>query len=285
MCVTLWKNSEVKLLLCETTVTGNFSLNKKNISMNNSTFSIFNSLSLLNPSPSIEEISSFNSPSSSIENISSFNSPSPSIENISSFNSPSPSIEEMSSPSLGPSSSKSESLYSMKDEHEFIKEIINNTNSTNVTGIERGKNVHINQPNDLLHLFWLLLLLVPLGILFFRSKRKTKICPQPKHKLYRTSSVPNLGVIPSAPPKIIRSMTTGDLKPANYTSTLKDAAAVTRPHLLNTSHESSKTDETVLGSPHPPLPPENMPVTQKSLPKLPQNNIVDLESGGRHEND
>jgi hypothetical protein len=135
-------------------------------------------------------------------------------------------------------------------------------------------------------LFWLLLLLVPLGILFFRSKRKSKICPQPKHKLYRTSSAPNLGVIPSAPPKIIRSSSTGDLKPAksvNYTSALKDAAAAaTRPQLLNTSHESSKTDETVSGSPHPPLPPENPTIIQKSLPKLPQNDIVDLESGGRH---
>jgi hypothetical protein len=163
------------------------------------------------------------------------------------------------------------------------QEIINTTNSTNFTSIERGKNVYINQPNELLHLFWLLLLLVPLGILFFRSKRKSKICPQPKHKLYRASSVPNLGVLPSAPPKIIRASSTGDLKPAksvNYTSALKDAAA-TRPQLLNTSHESSKTDETVLGSPHPPLPPLP-PVTQKSLPKLPQNDIVDLESGGQH---
>ena len=79
----------------------------------------------------------------------------------------------------------------------------------------------------------------------------------------------------------MRSSSTGDLNPitsVNYTSALKNAAAETRPLALNTSQESSKTEETSPSSPHPPLPVEIPPVNQKNLQKLPQKDMIDLES-------
>jgi len=164
---------------------------------------------------------------------------------------------------------------------------VNTTNITNLTDTRNKRDIYITQPNDLLHMFWLLLLLIPIGFLFLRNKKKSKICPQPKHKLYKATSAPNLGVVPSAPPLIMRSSSTGDLKPTtsvNYTSALKNSVAETRPLALNTSQESSKTEETSPSSPHPPLPVEIPPVNQKNLPKLPRKDI-DLESGGQLENE
>ena len=75
---------------------------------------------------------------------------------------------------------------------------------------------------------------------------------------------------------------------------LKSRTPVAKPHVLNTSQFSSKTDETASISPHPPLP-TNISVTdQKQLPDLPPSNdstlnihdsdngntnIIDIESG------
>ncbi len=283
MCVTIWNNSEVKLLLCN--IDADLYQPNKNESINSSNFTIL--------TPSFETSPSFE-PSSS----SSFET-SPSFEPSSSFSSiKSPSVNSQTPSPISkdpdfsevPSPSSVDSKYSLSDELSVIDEIMNTVNATNMTNLTDTRNkrdIYITQPNDLLHLFWLLLLLIPIGFLFLRNKKKSKICPQPKHKLYKAASAPNLGVIPSAPPLIMRSSSTGDLKPTtsvNYTSALKNAVAETRPLALNTSQESSKTEETTPSSPHPPLPVEIPPVNQKNLPKLPQKDI-DLESGGQLENE
>lgn len=77
---------------------------------------------------------------------------------------------------------------------------------------------------------------------------------------------------------------------------LKSRAPVAKPHVLNISQVSSKTDETVAGSPHPPLPENDPDLKQKNLPNLPPSevnntdeekdnsetkDIVDLESGNK----
>jgi len=73
---------------------------------------------------------------------------------------------------------------------------------------------------------------------------------------------------------------------------LKSSIKIAKPHMLNTSHMSSKTDETSPRSPHPPLPNSEPIIEKKPLPNLPpsndeiiesdnveSNSIMDLESG------
>ncbi|MDA7573692.1 hypothetical protein N8751_00235 [bacterium] len=77
---------------------------------------------------------------------------------------------------------------------------------------------------------------------------------------------------------------------------LKSRTPVAKPHVLNTSQVSSKTDETVVGSPHPPLPENDPDLKHKNLPNLPppevnntdeeeagneSKDIIDLESGNK----
>ena len=88
---------------------------------------------------------------------------------------------------------------------------------------------------------------------------------------------------------------TNNISPDTVDS-LKSRAPVTKPLNLNSSQISSKTDETVVGSPHPPLPGNEPNLKQKDLPNLPPSeinntdeeeagneskDIIDLESGNK----
>jgi hypothetical protein len=89
--------------------------------------------------------------------------------------------------------------------------------------------------------------------------------------------------------KYKKNKLTSNVKP---TKSLKSLASKTKPHILNTSHDSSKTDETVSRSPHPPIPNEEPNIENINLPSMKINDIektkpvninsrhiLDLESG------
>ena len=66
---------------------------------------------------------------------------------------------------------------------------------------------------------------------------------------------------------------------------LKNKAAETKPHKLNISQMSSKTDDTLINSPHsshphPPLPKNTASTKSQNLPNLPD--VEDIETGNNH---
>ena len=229
MCTILWNSSRNFLYLCNENVQILF----ENVTTpQNATDNTISNTSQIIEYPNITNFTSplmnLSSPSSSLS------SPS------SSFSTPSSSF---STPSSKSTLTETNVVVSVVN---FINNSTNSTNSTdnntpNLRGNIPGPNLH------LLHLLWLILPIILVGMLFIykRKQNKATICPVTEDK-YTTKN-----------------------KPVKPPISLATVAKIAKPHSLNTSQMSSSTEETIVYSPRPPLPTTKLPDKQKNLPDLP----------------